>query len=105
MAKGWEECFEPELDGDFTVKEIKADIYQLRMHKAADSKDILDEFIRTGRSDLQRPLTVLSFVNLFWDKESVPHNWGTRVIVSLDKAGDSTDPGHNTRILLISIIR
>ena len=61
------------------------------MHKAADSEDIMGEFICNGDSDLQR--LWLSFINLVWDRKRVPHNWGTGVGVSIYEAGDSTDAG------------
>lgn len=106
-VRNWEtegrEEFQPELDTEFTEAEFEAAIERLPLHKSADSEDIVGEFIRNGGKVLQKLL--LSLINLAWEKEKVPHIWGTGIVVSLYKAGDSTDPGNYRGITLISIIR
>ena len=103
----WQEegkdVFQPELDGEFTEEEINSAIDHLPLHKSADSDDITGELIRNGGGDLKALL--MSLLNRVWRNESVPTNWGTGIIVSLYKAGDSTDPGNYRGITLISIIR
>jgi hypothetical protein len=47
----------------------------------------------------------LSLINEVWQHETVPHNWGTGVVVNLYKAGSSTDPGNYRGITLISMVR
>jgi hypothetical protein len=106
-VRNWEtegkDEFQPELDAVFTEAEIEAAIDHLPLHKSADSEDIVGEFIRNGGRDLQKLLLYL--VNLAWENEKVPHIWGVGIVVSLYKAGDSTDPGNYRGITLISIIR
>ena len=84
------------------MDKIKAAIDHLPMQKAADSKDIVGEFLRNDVSDFQRLL--LYFVILVWHHERVPHNLGTGTFVSLYKAGNSTDTGSYRGMTLIYII-
>ena len=94
--------FQPELDGEFIVEEMKASIDHLPTHTSVDSKDVVCEYIRNGGSDFQRLL--LSFVNLLWDQEGVPRHWGTGIFATFYKAGDSTDAGNCKGIALICMI-
>ena len=78
-------------------------LFTSRCTRLETVQDILSKFIRSEGSDLQTPL--LLFTNLVVDQERVPHNRGTEVVVKLDTAKNSTDPGNFRGITLISIIR
>jgi hypothetical protein len=75
-------------------------ITKLKKYKSPGSDEIPEELIQAGGEILLPAIHKL--MNFVWNKEELPDQWKTSVIVPVDKRGDKTDCNNCHGISLLS---
>lgn len=87
---------------NYTIKEseiIKV-LKNLKTGKAVGSDGIANEMLKTGVSELSKPLTVI--FNKKFTSGNYPKKWGEGLISTIFKSGDRSQPGNHRGITLCS---
>jgi len=92
----------PGQDDEFTEAEVRSALTKMANNKAPGHDGIVAEMLKLAGAPVLRRLTDL--FNKVLDTCTIPDGWRKGTIVSVFKAGDSTDPNNYRGITLLPVV-